>query len=186
MVLGLLTQGTKVAQRTDAVELAHHVHTFPAIPAGRGGALVNVYLAVPTRVSRGTGAPIVVDQVDATRSVPALAHAVVQVLGACGSAPALQANAGEGPRQIATLQRINAGSDGGSGHCGGCGGRHRTGQGGQKLRAGQVAANDSSRRSGQQGVGLESGGMGSLALIDVLLADVAAPLGRALAAKAAD
>jgi len=34
VLLGLLAERTRVAKWTDAVELAHHVHTFTAIPAG--------------------------------------------------------------------------------------------------------------------------------------------------------
>jgi len=180
VLLGLLAQRTRVAKWANAIEFAHHVHTFASVSARGSGALVYVRLAIATRESRGTGAPIVVDQINAGGSIPALTHAVIQILGTGHSAPALLADAGKGTRLIAALLGIDAGSDGQ-----GCG-CHCTGQSGQKSSTAQITTNNRGGCGGQQCVRSDSGGMRRLALVHIHLTDIAMPLRRTFTSKATD
>lgn len=76
---------------TDAFVRVHQVPALSAILAWLRGTLVDIDVAVFARITRGATAVVIVDQVDAQRSVLALAHAVIDVLRAvlpCETAPA--------------------------------------------------------------------------------------------------
>lgn len=183
VILGLLAQCARIAQRANAIEFANHVHTLATVATGRVGALVDVRFAVASRVAGGAGATVVIDQINATGAILALSHAVVQILGTGGTAPTLEAQARERAGQIEAFTRIDAGSV--RGH------RVRSSHGAgqcrqQGGRATQIAANNGASRGGQQRVGRQGSCIGCLAFIHIHLTDIAAPLGRTFAAKAAD
>lgn len=141
MILGLLAECARVTERANAFEFAHQIVTFAAIATRRCGALIDVCLAVTSRVARRTGATIVIDQINATGAILALTHTIVKVLGARGSTPTLQAEAGERARQIEAFACIDAGSSAGQVRRARCG--HRTGQcRQQRCRATQIARYD--------------------------------------------
>lgn len=141
VILGLLAECARVTERANAFEFAHQIVTFAAIATRRCGALIDVCLAVTSRVARRTGAAIVIDQINATGAILALTHTIVKVLGARGSTPTLQAEAGERARQIEAFACIDAGSSAGQVRRARCG--HRTGQcRQQRCRATQIARYD--------------------------------------------
>lgn len=183
MILGLLAQGARIAQRAYAVKFAHHVHTFAPVAAGRVGALIDIRFAVASRVSSGAGATVVVDQINATGAILALAHTIIQILRTGGAAPALQTEARERSGQIKAFARIDAWPMRGSRARGG----HGAGQSRQQCgRTAQIAGNNGAGRGSQQRIGGQSGRIGCLAFVHIHLADIAAPLGRTFAAKATD
>lgn len=187
VILGLLAECARVAQRADAVEFADHVDALAAIATRRIGALIDVRLAVASRVAGGAGAAIVVHQIDAAGAVPALAHTIVQVLRTGGSTPTLQAEAREGAGQIEAFVCIDAGSVDAAAAGRTAGGCHSAGERRQqRCRAAQIAGYDGTGGGGEQRRGGQGSGIGCFAFVHVQLADIAAPLGRALAAKAAD
>lgn len=187
VILGLLAERARVAQRADTVESADHVDALAAIATRRIGALIDIRLAVASGVAGGTGAAIVVHQIDAASAVLALTNTIVEVLRAGGSTPALQAEAREGAGQIEAFVCIDAGSVDAWAAGRVAGGCHSAGQRGkQRGRAAQIAGYDGTGGGGQQRCGGQCGCIGCLAFVHIQLADIAAPLGRALAAKAAD
>lgn len=64
---------------TDAAETVDLIDAFTAVHAGVAGAVVDIRVTVASRVSGHAGAVVVVDEVDASSSVLALAYAVVDV-----------------------------------------------------------------------------------------------------------